>query len=293
MRFFTFLFLVVSNVLLGQTDTAFQVHGHRGFRGHFPENTLIAFKEAMKAGADYIELDVLITKDSQVVVSHEPWFNPKTCTSPDGKAITKRTKNNLHQLTYSEIKKYDCGKRGNKKFPAQAKLPAYKPLLIEVIQELELFTKENNLPPIKYNIEIKNHSLGDRKYHFPTKTTVALIAEVLKKFNINNRILIQSFDTRCLNEIHALNPELKIGLLVANLSSVKHNIKKLGFTPNFYNPASKICSSKKVRQAHIKGCKVVVWTVNSPKTYKKLQKMGVDGIITDYPNLFAKPLVSQ
>jgi glycerophosphoryl diester phosphodiesterase len=101
MRFFTFLFLVVSSVLLGQTDTAFQVHGHRGFRGHFPENTLIAFKEAIKAGADYIELDVLITKDSQVVVSHEPWFNPSTCTSPDGKAITKRSKNNLHQLTYS------------------------------------------------------------------------------------------------------------------------------------------------------------------------------------------------
>ncbi|MBK7183953.1 MAG: hypothetical protein IPH89_14105 [Bacteroidetes bacterium] len=176
MRFFTFLFLVVSNILLGQTDTAFQVHGHRGFRGHFPENTLIAFKEAIKAGADYIELDVLITKDSQVVVSHEPWFNPKTCTSPDGKAITKRSrlpdgqaKNNLHQLTYSEIKKYDCGKRGNKKFPAQAKLSAYKPLLSEVIQELELFTKENNLPPIKYNIEIKKSFTWRPQVSFPNK----------------------------------------------------------------------------------------------------------------------------
>jgi glycerophosphoryl diester phosphodiesterase len=293
MRFLILVIVLTTNALFAQTGNQLQVHGHRGFRGLYPENTLIAFKEAIKAGVDYIELDVLITKDSQVVVSHEPWFNPSTCTSPDGKAITKRTKNNLHQLTYSEIKKYDCGKRGNKKFPEQQKLEAYKPLLTEVIQEMETFTKENNLPAIHYNIEIKNHSLGDRKYHFPTKTTVALIEEVLKKFNINNRILIQSFDTRCLKEMHVVNPTVKIGLLVANLSSVKHNIKKLGFTPDFYNPAFKICSTKKVQQAHKKGCKVVVWTVNSPKGRKKLLKMGVDGIITDYPNLALKPLPAE
>jgi glycerophosphoryl diester phosphodiesterase len=251
MRFFTFLFLVVSSTLLAQTDTAFQVHGHRGFRGHFPENTLIAFKEAIKAGADYIELDVLITKDSQVVVSHEPWFNPKTCTSPDGKAITKRSKNNLHQLTYSEIKKYDCGKRGNKKFPEQQKIEAYKPLLSEVIHELELFTKENNLPPIKYNIEIKNHSFGDRKYHFPTKTTVALIAKVLKKFNINNRILIQSFDTRCLFSYFAA---LKFVLKNKKINLVL--IMKVGI-PSEISP-------NELRVAA------------TPKTVKRLQKQGFE-----------------
>ena len=143
-----------------------EVHGHRGFRGLFPENTLTAFKEAAKAGADYIELDVIISKDLQVVVSHEPWFNPNTCSNPDGTNVTKHKKENLHQFNYSEIKKYDCGKRGNKKFPQQAKLSEYKPLLSEVIETMEAFTKENNLPPIKYNIEIKNNRLGDGKYHF-------------------------------------------------------------------------------------------------------------------------------
>ncbi len=265
-----------------------EIHGHRGFRGLFPENTIVAFKEAAKAGADYIELDVVISKDSQVVVSHEPWFNPAICSSPDGKPITKGTKNNLHRLDYSEIKKYDCGKRGNKKFPDQAKISAYKPLLSEVIAELEKYTKENNLPPLRYNIEIKNHWLGGRKYHFETTTTVALIKDVLRKQNLNERILIQSFDTRCLKQIHRLNPALKTGLLVGNPRSVKHNIHKLGFTPDYYNPSLKICKMKTVTQAKKAGCKVVVWTVNLKKDIERMKEYDVDGIISDYPNFAGK-----
>ncbi len=279
------LFLLICFNSFSQEKKSIEIHGHRGFRGLFPENTLTAFKEAIKAGADYIELDVVISKDSQVVVSHEPWFNPNTCTSPQGRAITKRTKNNLHQLTYSEIKKYDCGARGNAKFPQQAKIAEYKPLLSEVIETMEQFTKENNLPPIKYNIEIKNNSLGDGKYHFETNATAALIYNVIKKYNINERILIQSFDTRCLRAMHKINDQIKIGLLVANFKSVKRNIQKLGFTPYMYNPAAKICKQKTIEQAHQLGCKVIVWTVNSEKEMKKFMLLGVDGIITDYPNI--------
>ena len=277
------LFLFLSSFSFSQKKV--EVHGHRGFRGLFPENTLTAFKEAIKAGADYIELDVIISKDLQVVVSHEPWFNPNTCSDPDGTNVTKHKKENLHQLNYSEIKKYDCGKRGNKKFPQQAKSNEYKPLLSEVIETMEAFAKENNLPPIKYNIEIKNNKFGDGKYHFETKTTVALIYNVIKKYNINERLIIQSFDTRCLREIHKINPQLKIGLLVANFTSVKLNIGKLGFSPYSYNPAGKICKAKTIEQAHKLGCKVIVWTVNSERDMKKFIDLGVDGIITDYPNI--------
>lgn len=276
------LFLFLNSFSFGQKT---EVHGHRGFRGLFPENTLTAFRQATKLGVDYLELDVIITKDSQVVVSHEPWFNPHTCTSPEGNVITKRNKNNLHKLTYSEIKKYDCGKRGNKKFPQQAKLAEYKPLLSEVIETMEAFAKENNLPPVKYNIEIKNNKFGDGKYHFDTKVTSKLLYDLIKKFNINNRVIIQSFDVRCLKEIHKIDSELKIGLLIANFTSVKLNISKLGFTPYCYNPNSKICKQKTIEQAHKLGCKVIVWTVNSEKEMKKFIDLDVDGIITDYPNI--------
>lgn len=179
-------------------------------------------------------------------------------------------------------------KEETKKFPQQAKLAEYKPLLSEVIETMETFTKENNLPPIKYNIEIKNNKFGDGKYHFDTKITSALIYNVIKKYSINDRVIIQSFDVRSLKEIHKLNSELKIGLLVANFTSVKLNVSKLGFTPYCYNPNSKICKQKTIEQAHQLGCKVIVWTVNSEKEMKRIIDLGIDGIITDYPNIATK-----
>ena len=274
-----------------QAQKSLEVHGHRGFRGKFPENTITAFKEAAKLGVDYIEFDVVISKDSQVVISHEPWFNSKTCSEPNGDPVKKHNQHNLHQLTYAEIKQFDCGKRGNEKFPQQAKMAEYKPLLSEMIEAIEAYTKENNLPPIHYNLEIKCNKMGDVNYHPEPEEMARLVYNIIKKYlpegqagNINDRLLIQSFDRRSLQAIHKLNPDLKIGLLVANLKSVNRNIKKLGFSPTYYNPAYKITKKKTIIQAHKKLCKVVVWTVNSEKDMKKLIDIGADGVITDYPN---------
>lgn len=282
------LFVALNFFCTAQDQKKTEVHGHRGFRGLYPENTLTAFKAAAKAGADYIELDIIISKDSQVVVSHDPWFNSKICSQADNKKVKKSKQRNLHAMTYAEIKKYDCGKRGNKKFPEQIKIAAYKPLLIEVIETMERYTKENNLPPIKYNIEIKSNSMGDGKYHFDPVITVALVYDIIEKFNMNDRIIIQSFDVRSLLAIHTLQPQLKTGLLVANLRSVKHNIRKLGFTPSYYNPAAPICKTKTIEQSHKMGCKVVVWTVNSEKDMKHFIAIKVDGIITDFPDIAIK-----
>ncbi|HEY0030985.1 MAG TPA: glycerophosphodiester phosphodiesterase family protein [Bacteroidia bacterium] len=283
------LLLICSGFLANaQEQPKFQIHGHRGFRGLFPENTLTAFLEAVKAGVDYIELDVIISKDSQVVVSHEPWFNSATCSKPNGKFVKRRQQENLHHLDYCDIKKYDCGKRGNKKFPLQIKLPEYKPLLSEVIETIENYVKENNLPPIKYNIEIKNSKIGDRKYHPAANMVAGLVNNVIQKYKISDRVLIQSFDTRCLQEIHKLDSIFKIGLLVANLRSVAHNIQQLGFRPYAYNPSLKLCKARTIRQAHDHGCKVIVWTVNSVKDMKRLIYFGADGFITDYPDFAIK-----
>lgn len=281
---FSFYFLF-ANAQTESVNKKIEIHGHRGFRGQFPENTLTAFKEAVKLGVDAIELDVVISKDSQVVVSHEPWFNYKTCSEPNGERVKARKQHNLYKLSYAEIMQYDCGKRGNKEFPQQKAMPEYKPLLKDVIENIEQFIKENNLPSVHYNIEIKSMKIGDGKWH-PKPTVIAkLVMKVLNQYTITDRVLIQSFDVRSIQAIHKIDPTIKIGLLIANTGSVQHNIKKLGFTPYTYNPAAKLVNAKTIKEAHKYGCKVIAWTVNSESEMKKLIKLGVDGLISDYPNI--------
>lgn len=278
-----FFLLLISFSSFAQ-EVSFQVHGHRGFRGKYPENTILAFKEAVKAGVYAIELDIIVSKDSQLVVSHEPWFNPKICSKPDGTEVKKGRKGNLYQLTYDSIKQYDCGKRIHPKFPEQQPSAQYKPLLRAVIDSIDLFCKTNNFPLVHYNIEIKSRKITQGRYHPAPEIIVDLLLKELKSYNINERIMIQSFDRRCLQEVHKKAPNIRIGLLVANLKSFKKNIKKLGFTPYMYNPNIKLIKKKSLRQAHAKGVKVVVWTVNELAQMDKLRVMGVDGIITDYPD---------
>lgn len=281
---FSFCFIFAN----AQTETMnkkIEIHGHRGFRGHFPENTLTAFKEAVQLGVDAIELDVVISKDSQVVVSHEPWFNYKICSEPNGEPVKARKQHNLYKLNYAEIRQFDCGKRGNKEFPQQKAIPEYKPLLKDVIESIEKFTKENNLPSVHYNIEIKSMKIGDGKWHPKPSVVAKLVMDILDQYKINDRVLMQSFDVRSLQAIHKIEPQLKIGLLIMNTGSVQHNIKKLGFTPYAYNPAAKLVKAKTIKDAHEYGCKVIVWTVNTESEMKKLIKLGVDGLISDYPNL--------
>src|SRR6218665_3753571 len=286
-RFILIVYMCISAMSAAQTgmDKKTEIHGHRGFRGHFPENTLTAFKEAAKLGVDAIELDIVISKDSQVVVSHEPWFNHKICSDPNGEKVRARKQRNLYTMNYSEIRQYDCGKLGNSGFPEQKAMAEYKPLLSEVIETVEAYCKENRLAPVTYNIEIKSSKPGDRKYHPSPKKIAALLDGVIKKYNISERILVQSFDLRSLQEFHKLEPQIRIGLLIANLGSVEHNMKKLGFVPYMYNPALKLVRAKVIKQVHEKGAKIIVWTVNSEKDMKRLIKMGVDGLITDYPNV--------
>jgi glycerophosphoryl diester phosphodiesterase len=265
-----------------------EIHGHRGFRGYYPENTITAFKEAVRLGVDALELDVVISKDSQVVVSHEPWFNYRICTEPDGERVRALRQHNLYKMNYAEIKTYDCGKRGNTEFPKQKAVAEYKPLLSEAIATIDQFCKDNNLPLITYNIEIKSGKIGDGKWHPAPQKIAELVYSVLKESDINERILIQSFDIRSLQAIHKLDPELRIGLLIANTGSVDHNIRKLGFTPYMYNPSLKLTKEHTVRQAHQHGCRIMPWTINDEEDMKKLMHWGVDGLITDYPNIALK-----
>ena len=141
-----------------KTVTKIEVQGHRGDRGNFPENSLPAFISAVKKGVDVIELDVVISKDNKVVVSHEPFMSSLYVLTPAGNSIAKKDEKsyNLYTMMYDSIKKFDGGSKGNKNFTQQDKIKVYKPLLSEVLDSVENYIAANKLKPVKYNIEIKS-----------------------------------------------------------------------------------------------------------------------------------------
>jgi glycerophosphoryl diester phosphodiesterase len=262
------------------------IQGHRGARGLFPENTITSFIEAIKLGVDTLEMDVVISKDSQVVVSHEAWMNDMFCTRPDGKEVEANSKNkyNLYKMTYAEIAKYDCGIRGNKEFPLQKKLAEHKPLLADVIKKVEVFTHENELYPIKYNIEIKNEEGEDNIFNPEPKIFVELVYNEIEKQKITERTNLQSFDVRILQEIKKKDAIIQMALLVENEDGLEINLQRLGFIPNTYSPDFYLVDSLLVQKVRAKKMKLIPWTVNEIADIKKMITLDVDGIISDYPN---------
>jgi glycerophosphoryl diester phosphodiesterase len=279
-----------SKMISAKVNDHTQVIGHRGARGLFPENTIDGFINTVKLGIRVLELDVVITNDSQVVVSHEPWMHHKFCSEPGGARVKMKQQHNIYKMDLAQVKQFDCGKRGNRDFPGQQPSPSHKPLLDEVFTAVDDFTRQNELQPVEYIVEIKSNELTDELFHPGPARYAQLVHQALQKANINERIIVKSFDVRPLQELHKLDPSLRIGLLIANTGSVERNISKLGFVPYTYNPSHRLVKEKIVKDAHRKGMKVMVWTVNDAEEMKTLSAMGVDGIITDYPDVALKVL---
>jgi glycerophosphoryl diester phosphodiesterase len=259
----------------------FDIQGHRGARGLFPENTLIGFTEACQLGVNTLELDVVISGDHKIVVSHEPWMNPVFCCDPNGNAVEDNNYN-LYKMDYATIRGFDCGKRKNPDFPFQSTLPQYKPLLSEVIKTTDEFTERAHLPAITYNIEIKSEAVTDQIYHPDPFTFAKLVYDHIE--HMLSRITLQSFDVRILQELYQLNPKTRMSLLVENTHSLEKNLNQLGFKPAIYGPEFTLVDPKLIddlKQQHIG---LIPWTVNETEDMKKLIEMGVDGIITDYPD---------
>jgi glycerophosphoryl diester phosphodiesterase len=266
------------------------IEGHRGARGHLPENTIASFIKAVELGADTLELDVVISKDKKVVVSHDSWFSYFISTAPNGEKITRdnEKKHNLFLMDYAEIKKYDVGIRGNSLFPDQVPQKAYKPLLSEVFIALDKFTKSKKLPLVKYNIEIKSGPDGDGIYHpSPPEFASLVMAEVIK-YKMTTRSKLQSFDVRPLQEIRKKWPKVQIALLVGNMDGIEKSVQKLGFIPDTYSPHFSLLDQATVEFCREKKIKLVPWTVNEIADLEKMKRFPIDGIITDYPDRAAK-----
>lgn len=292
----TFILPIIALFMINTVNAqTFDFEGHRGCRGLMPENTIPAFKKALDLGVTTLELDVCISKDHQVVVSHEPYMNNLFCSKPDGSPVTKAEEKslNLYTMTYDEIKKYDSGIRGNVLYPEQQKLATYKPLLKDMIAACEAYIKEHKLKPVKYNIEIKSE---EQEYGISQPKTVEEFSDLVYKEIMKQlppeRVVLQSFDFNVLKywNLQFKNKKYKkvtLSALVEN-EMVDSTLEKLGFLPDIFSPYYKNLIKRRVDMCHEKGIKVVPWTVNDVETMKAMIAIGVDGLISDYPNRFVK-----
>ncbi|WP_338235813.1 glycerophosphodiester phosphodiesterase [Persicobacter diffluens] len=286
MRFYLsfFLFLVMLN---HPCIAQFDFEGHRGARGLMPENTIPAFIKALDLGVTTLEMDVVISKDKKVVVSHDPFLSHEITTTPEGKSIREKNEEtyNLYDMNYKEIKTFDVGKKKHPRFPRQEKLTVFKPLLSEVIKAAEHHVKDTDRNEVYYNIEIKSREEWDDIHHPRVGEYCELVVKTIQDYLPTERVMLQSFDIRALQYLHEYYPEITLAYLIENKKSEKENLDNLGFLPDVYSPEYILLKKKNIEDLHEMGVKVIPWTVNERKDMEELIEWGVDGLISDYPDL--------
>lgn len=263
--------------------------GHRGTRGLMPENTIPAMNIGLSEGANVVEMDLHITKDGKVVVYHDESFNPDYTLMPDGSEIPvkERKKYTFYQMNYDEIRKFDIGTKPYPAYPQQKRLKSYAPLIGEMIDSVDQYAKSKKLPPPYYLIEVKSAEKTDGFDQPAPDEYMKIVMKVLDSKKLGNRMIIQSFDMRPLQVVHKTHPKVALGYLTSDKTTTfERDIEKLGFTPTFYNPHYKLVTADMVKKCHDKGILITPWTVNTVAEMKAVKDLGVDGIITDYPNYF-------
>ena len=258
----------------------FNVQGHRGCSYLMPENTISSFLTAISIGANTIEMDVVITKDNQVLVSHDPWMCHTICLDNHGNKIeNNKERYNIYNMTYDQIKLFDCGTLCNQKKSFIESIKETKPLLKDVFKEVEKYSNS-----IKYNIEIKSEIKYDNLFHPTPDIFSNLVYNEIKNSNIDlDRINIQSFDLRILQYFHKNYNHIKIGLLVEEDVSPSIMIQKLGFKPDIYSSNYIYLNEDQVNYLHNHNILVIPWTVNDDEDIKRMLSIGVNGMISDDP----------
>ena len=265
-----------------------EVHGHRGCRGLRPENTLPGFLHALDLGVDVLELDVVISADRQVVVSHEPWLNPLICRGPAGETLSPDAArhHNLYQMPYQLIRQCDCG-LPHPAFPQQVPQPAVKPLLREVLAAAEAHAAR--LPGRRspgYSIEIKSLPEGDKTHHPAPAEFFSLVLAEIDQAGVAARSTVLSFDPRILRQAHLVRPKLHTCLLVEPEQKWLTSLGELGFVPTTFGPAQHTVTAAALSalRTQYPGLRLVPWTVNEPADLARMIALGVEGITTDYPD---------
>ena len=283
------IFILIILISSCKKDIEFDLQGHRGFRGLYPENSIEGFINSIELGVNTIELDVVISADKQVVVSHEPWMSSHICIDSLGNKIADdKKKYNLYKMSYKDIKKFDCGIIENKQFPNQRKISTFKPTLFNTVKIIEDYTSKNLLKLPNYNIEIKSKPVTDSVFHPGVQEFSDIVLSLIDSLDIKDRVTIQSFDFRILKYLNKEYPNIKLSVLVSeNFNPIK-NIADLGFMPDIFSPNYKYLKKNDIKYLKDKKIKIIPWTVNSYSDIAKILSLNVDGIISDYPERVLK-----
>jgi glycerophosphoryl diester phosphodiesterase len=262
----------------------FDLQGHRGARGLAPENTLAAFAAALSLGVTTLELDTGVTRDGVVVVYHDRTLNPDITRALDGGWLAGRGPA-LRSLDYAELSQFDVGRlrEGSEYAAAQ---PAQKPAdgaRIPRLAEVFALARKAGNERVRFNIETKLSPQAPGETLPPVEFARAVVAEI-RKAGLADRATVQSFDWRTLAVVQAEAPEIAtVHLTGSKFPDAPNRVKQAG--GKIWSPYFLELNIEKLKEAHALGLQVVVWTVNEPAQIAAMLDLGVDGIISDRPDL--------
>ena len=299
-----------------QPALAFDLQGHRGARGLAPENTLPAFAAALSLGVTTLELDTAIAKDGVVVISHDPRLNSDITRTKDGKWLDQRGPA-IHSFTFAELQQYDVG-RIRPGTDYARRYPGQKPVdgtRIPRLGDLFALVRKSGNQLVRFNIEIKTSPLAPGETPDPESFAGTLI-DAIRQEGMAARVTIQSFDWRTLQVVQRVSPEIPTAYLSAqqrfldNIAahtsagspwtagfqyrkhgSVARMVKAAG--GRVWSPYHGDLSEGTLREARDLGLRVVVWTVNEPTQIRSMLDLGVDGIISDRPDLVRQVMAER
>ena len=320
--------LPATDVAAKAVVNGFDLQAHRGGRDARAENTLYAFAYAMELGVTTLEMDMQLTKDGRLVISHNPVMNWMLAKGPDGQYAPKQNPPDIRTMNLAEVQQYDMGVMnpaagGYYDLHGKTQIATPGAQMPTLEQVFELANAYGNKKVI-FNIETKSYADPEDPYYANTPDPdvfVEKVYEVVKKYNMQDRVTIQSFDWRTLKAMKAIAPELTLVALSSeqpswgksgmylrlgektlsphlgglNINDFKGDYVKAAkeIGADVVSPYFKELSPDLIDEAHALGMKVVPWTVNSPKDMEMLLAMGVDGMISDQPWVLRDVLIKK
>ena len=246
-----------------------RVHGHRGARARLPENTLPGFEYAIELGVDALEMDLAVTKDNVIVISHDPILHGPVCTGPKDSAV-------IRELTLAEVRQWDCGAVRNPRFPLQKALPGTRIATLDDV--FELAGRGN----FDYHIEIKSFP-EEPQYTPPPGEFARMVLERIQRYKLERKVVLLSFDFRTLLAMRKLAPEIRLSALTETDTRDFRVLAEKGGNAEIVSPEFHLVTPEKVAAGQSAGLQVVPWTANAPQDWDMLIEAKVDAIVTDDP----------